>query len=43
VALYDAKKTGRDRVVASNSFSITHQHDAWRGIARAATRKTQQA
>jgi diguanylate cyclase (GGDEF)-like protein len=41
VALYDAKKTGRDRVVAADTFTLTDQHDAWRGIVRARKRGAQ--
>jgi two-component system, cell cycle response regulator len=38
VALYEAKTTGRDRVIASDSFPRTEHHDAWRGVARTARR-----
>jgi two-component system cell cycle response regulator len=41
VALYDAKKTGRDRVVASDAFTLTDRHEAWRGIVRATKREAQ--
>jgi diguanylate cyclase (GGDEF)-like protein len=35
VALYEAKRTGRDRVVASDTFVVTPDHDTWRNVARA--------
>jgi two-component system, cell cycle response regulator len=38
IALYEAKNTGRDRVVASDSFRLTRDHDAWRGVARTGKR-----
>lgn len=38
VALYEAKRAGRDRVVAADSFRITDDHEAWRGVARAGKR-----
>jgi diguanylate cyclase (GGDEF)-like protein len=39
VALYQAKATGRDRVVDADTFTITGQHDEWRGIARTTDRR----
>ena len=38
VALYEAKTTGRDRIVAADSFRLTAGHEAWRGVARAGRR-----
>jgi diguanylate cyclase (GGDEF)-like protein len=38
IALYEAKAAGRDRVIASDSFRITHDHEAWRGVARTGKR-----
>ena len=29
MAMYEAKKTGRDRIVASDTFTLTSSHDAW--------------
>ena len=41
MAMYEAKNTGRDRVVASDTFALTDQHEQWRGIARTAKRRNQ--
>jgi diguanylate cyclase (GGDEF)-like protein len=41
VALYEAKRSGRDRVVASDTFVLTQGHDAWRNVARADKRRHQ--
>jgi hypothetical protein len=41
IAMYEAKNTGRDRVVAADSFVVTDQHEQWRGIARTAKRRNQ--
>jgi two-component system, cell cycle response regulator len=38
LALYEAKRAGRNRVVAANAFALAGQHDEWRGIARAEQR-----
>jgi diguanylate cyclase (GGDEF)-like protein len=38
LALYEAKRSGRDRVVAADSFPLLKEHDQWRGVARLATR-----
>ena len=35
MAMYEAKKTGRDRIVASDTFALTASHDRWRAAARA--------
>ena len=37
-ALYEAKRTGRNRVVAADSFVLSDEHRRWRGIARTAAR-----
>jgi two-component system, cell cycle response regulator len=37
-AMYEAKKTGRDRIVASDTFALTESHDQWRAAARVAGR-----
>jgi two-component system, cell cycle response regulator len=37
-ALYEAKRTGRNRVVAADSFALSDEHRRCRGIARTAAR-----
>jgi two-component system, cell cycle response regulator len=37
-ALYEAKRTGRNRVVAADSFALFDEHKRWRGIARTVVR-----
>jgi two-component system, cell cycle response regulator len=39
MAMYEAKKTGRDRIIASDTFVLTKSHDEWAGAARVANRK----
>ena len=39
IALYEAKRSGRNRVVASDSFALTEDHDQWRGVARISPRQ----
>jgi len=39
--LYDAKKAGRDRVVAADTFTLTEQHAAWQGLVRTRKREAQ--
>ena len=34
IAMYEAKKSGRDRIVASDTFTLTKGHDDWHGAAR---------
>ena len=41
LALYESKNSGRDRIIASDSFSITKRHEAWRGVIRTAERRPQ--
>jgi len=41
IAMYEAKNTGRDRVIAADSFVVTDRHDKWLGVARAATTRKQ--
>ena len=41
VALYEAKRAGRDRVVASDTFVVTQDHDAWRNVARTGKQRNQ--
>lgn len=38
MAMYEAKKTGRDRIIASDTFVLTKSHDEWAGAARVAKR-----
>jgi two-component system, cell cycle response regulator len=38
VALYEAKRSGRNRVVAADSFTTSKNHEQWRGAARIAGR-----
>lgn len=35
MAMYEAKKTGRDRIIASDTFALTKSHDEWYGAVRA--------
>jgi|GEM_PF-1394130 two-component system, cell cycle response regulator len=41
LAMYEAKHTGRDRVIAADSFVVTDRHEKWRGVARATTVRKQ--
>jgi diguanylate cyclase (GGDEF)-like protein len=41
VALYEAKRSGRNRVVASDTFAVTKDHDTWRNIARVGKSRAQ--
>jgi two-component system, cell cycle response regulator len=34
MAMYEAKKSGRDRIIASDTFTLTKGHDEWSGAAR---------
>ena len=36
MAMYEAKTSGRDRIVASDTFALTKAHDAWCGAAASA-------
>lgn len=38
MAMYEAKQTGRDRIVASDTFVLTTRHDEWSETARASRR-----
>jgi len=38
VALYEAKRTGRNKVVAADTYALSDQHAEWRGAARVSTR-----
>jgi two-component system, cell cycle response regulator len=40
IALYEAKRSGRNRVIAADSFSVANEHEQWRGVARLASRRT---
>ena len=39
IALYEAKRAGRDRIVAADTFAITQSHDHWQGAARLGGRR----
>ncbi len=39
VAMYEAKKSGRDRIVVSDTFAMTDGHDEWQGAARSNRRR----
>jgi GGDEF domain-containing protein len=39
IALYEAKRSGRNRVIAADSFSVGNEHEQWRGVARLASRR----
>ncbi len=41
IAMYEAKRTGRDRVIAADSFVFTDRHEKWRGVARTTTVRKQ--
>lgn len=38
VALYEAKRTGRNKVVTADSYALSEQHERWRGAARLSPR-----
>ena len=38
VALYEAKRSGRNRVIAADSFLVTEDHKQWQGVARMSLR-----
>jgi two-component system, cell cycle response regulator len=38
VAMYEAKKSGRDRIVLSDTYALASDHDNWRGAARSGRR-----
>ena len=38
VALYEAKRTGRNKVVAADTYALSDQHAEWRGAARVVSR-----
>jgi two-component system, cell cycle response regulator len=39
VTMYEAKKSGRDRIVSADTYALTKGHDDWRGAARAGLRR----
>jgi diguanylate cyclase (GGDEF)-like protein len=39
MAMYEAKKSGRDRIVASDTFVLTKSHDEWADAVRTAVRQ----
>ena len=38
VSLYEAKRSGRNRVAAADSFAASQNHEQWRGVTRVAGR-----
>jgi two-component system cell cycle response regulator len=40
IAMYESKKTGRDRITAADTFAPTSDHDAWSGAIRADAART---
>jgi two-component system cell cycle response regulator len=38
IALYEAKRLGRNRVIAADSFPLTKEHQEWRGVTRVGAR-----
>lgn len=38
VAIYQAKRSGRDRIVLSDTFAVTDSHEEGRGVARVGVR-----
>ena len=38
LAMYEAKKSGRDRIALSDTYALSSEHDNWRGAARAGQR-----
>ena len=39
IAMYEAKRSGRDRIVASDTFALSKSHDEWRSAARVGARR----
>lgn len=42
LALYEAKHAGRNRVVGADTFSVSQNHENWRGISRSSARQAKQ-
>jgi len=42
LALYEAKRAGRNRVVAADTFSISQNHENWRGVSRSSVLRSKQ-
>ena len=40
LAMYQAKQSGRDKIVMADTFALTPRHDEWRGAIRAGRRHT---
>ena len=40
MALYEAKRAGRNRVVAADTFPISQNHENWKGISRASAQRS---
>ena len=41
IALYEAKRMGRNRVIAADNFQLSEAHQRWRGIARQLKRQSE--
>jgi two-component system cell cycle response regulator len=41
MSLYEAKRLGRNRVIAADSFPVVKEHEQWRGVARLLSRRTE--
>lgn len=39
MALYEAKRAGRNRIVASDTFSLSENHEKWKGVSRSLTER----
>ncbi len=42
MALYEAKRAGRNRVVVADTFSISQSHENWQGISRSLAQRSKQ-
>lgn len=42
MALYEAKRAGRNRIVASDTFSLSENHEKWKGVSRSLTERAKQ-
>jgi two-component system, cell cycle response regulator len=42
MALYEAKRAGRNRIVASDTFSLSENHEKWKGVSRSLTQRAKQ-
>jgi two-component system cell cycle response regulator len=39
IALYEAKRLGRNRVISADTFPLTKEHQVWRGVTRVGMRR----